>query len=129
MAASSLRLGAVAAALWGAAAVTPSPTHPPSPVPTIFQLCSEVTCDGLGWTNAASYGSTSVCGETNIRSATDCPEAMDWDALTCPDDAVDAFAAACADAAAPITDHRSTAEYRRHAVRVLTGRSLRRCLT
>lgn len=56
-------------------------------------------------------------------------EAMDWDALTCPDDAIDAFATACADAAAPITDHRSTAEYRRHAVRVLTGRSLRRCLT
>jgi CO/xanthine dehydrogenase FAD-binding subunit len=56
-------------------------------------------------------------------------DALDWDALTCPDDAVDRFAQRCADAAAPITDHRSSAEYRRHAVRVLAGRSLRRCLS
>lgn len=54
--------------------------------------------------------------------------AIDWDALTCPDDAVAAFADACAAAARPISDHRSTAEYRRHAVRVLAARSLRRCL-
>lgn len=55
--------------------------------------------------------------------------ALDWTALTCPDDAVDAFAAACAGAAVPITDHRSTAAYRRHAVGVLVGRTLRRCLS
>lgn len=55
-------------------------------------------------------------------------DAIDWDTLSCPDEAVDAFARACADAARPITDHRSTAEYRRHAVAVLAARSLRRCL-
>lgn len=54
--------------------------------------------------------------------------AIDWDALTCAPDAVDAFAAACAEAAAPITDHRSTAEYRRHTVGVLARRTLTRCL-
>ncbi|HEY8340300.1 MAG TPA: xanthine dehydrogenase family protein subunit M [Egibacteraceae bacterium] len=54
--------------------------------------------------------------------------AIDWDALTCDDGAVAAFADACAAAARPISDHRSTAEYRRHAVRVLAARSLRRCL-
>lgn len=55
-------------------------------------------------------------------------DAMDWGALTCPDDAIERFAAACGNAAVPIDDHRSTADYRRHAVRVLAGRSLRRCL-
>jgi CO/xanthine dehydrogenase FAD-binding subunit len=54
--------------------------------------------------------------------------ALDWDALTCAEADVGAFAAAVAVAAAPITDHRSTADYRRHAVGVLAGRALRRCL-
>ncbi|MEX1177065.1 MAG: xanthine dehydrogenase family protein subunit M [Nitriliruptor sp.] len=56
-------------------------------------------------------------------------DALDWDALTCDEDAMTRFAAACADASTPIDDHRSTAEYRRHAVGVLAARSLRRCLT
>ncbi len=55
-------------------------------------------------------------------------EAIDWDQLSCTDDAVDAFGRACAEAARPITDHRSTAEYRRHSVQVLAARTLRRCL-
>lgn len=54
--------------------------------------------------------------------------AVDWASLTVPDEAVDAFAAACAHAAAPIDDHRGTAAYRRHAVEVLARRTLRRCL-
>jgi CO/xanthine dehydrogenase FAD-binding subunit len=56
-------------------------------------------------------------------------EAIDWDRLTCPDEAVAAFADRCAEASRPIDDHRSTAAYRRHAVGVLAARSLRRCLT
>jgi CO/xanthine dehydrogenase FAD-binding subunit len=55
-------------------------------------------------------------------------DALDWDAMTIGDEGLNAFAAACADAASPIDDHRSTAAYRRHAVEVLATRSLRRCL-
>lgn len=55
-------------------------------------------------------------------------DAVDWDAMTVDDEGSRAFAAACAEAASPIDDHRSTAAYRRHAVEVLATRSLRRCL-
>jgi CO/xanthine dehydrogenase FAD-binding subunit len=55
-------------------------------------------------------------------------DAIDWSSLRCSDVAIDAFGRACAAAASPITDHRSTAEYRRHAIGVLAARSLRRCL-
>ena len=55
-------------------------------------------------------------------------DAIDWEALRCPDEAIGAFGRACAAAAEPIPDHRSTAAYRRHAVGILASRSLRRCL-
>ncbi|MCC5948919.1 MAG: FAD binding domain-containing protein [Nitriliruptoraceae bacterium] len=55
-------------------------------------------------------------------------EAIDWDALRADGTAIAAFGQACAAAASPIDDHRSTAEYRRHAVGVLASRSLTRCL-
>lgn len=54
--------------------------------------------------------------------------ALDWAALTCDDEVVERFAAAVADVTQPIDDHRSTADYRRHAVGVLAARTLRRCL-
>jgi CO/xanthine dehydrogenase FAD-binding subunit len=54
--------------------------------------------------------------------------AIDWDRLACDGDAIDGFAAAVAAASSPIDDHRSTAAYRRHAVGVLAGRTLTRCL-
>jgi CO/xanthine dehydrogenase FAD-binding subunit len=45
-----------------------------------------------------------------------------------PLDQAAGFAQAVAAATAPIDDVRGTAAYRRHALRVLTGRALERCL-
>lgn len=51
---------------------------------------------------------------------------VDWEELTVPEAAVARFADLAAEAASPISDHRATAVYRRHAVSVLAGRALRR---
>jgi CO/xanthine dehydrogenase FAD-binding subunit len=48
--------------------------------------------------------------------------------VTAPLDAGDEFPDRVAEAASPIDDVRGTADYRRHALRVLTARSLERCL-
>lgn len=57
---------------------------------------------------------------------------IDWAAMRIAgrpeeiEDVIGEFARRCGAAATPIDDHRSTAEYRRHAVGVLSGRLLRR---
>jgi CO/xanthine dehydrogenase FAD-binding subunit len=48
--------------------------------------------------------------------------------VTAPLDEREAFPELVAQAASPIDDGRGTADYRRHALRVLTGRALDRCL-
>ncbi len=47
--------------------------------------------------------------------------------VTAPIDEADSFPALVAESASPIDDVRGTAAYRRHALRVLTGRALERC--
>ncbi len=77
-------------------------------------------------TVAVALGSV---GPTTLR----CPEAevylaasLDWSTLEAPPEVLDSFGAAVSAASRPITDHRSTADYRRHAVGVLAKRLARR---
>jgi CO/xanthine dehydrogenase FAD-binding subunit len=48
--------------------------------------------------------------------------------VTAPIDETESFPELVAESASPIDDVRGTAAYRRHALRVLTGRALQRCL-
>ena len=55
-------------------------------------------------------------------------EAIDWAALRASEAGLARFGELAAQAASPITDHRSTAAYRRRAVEVIVRRGLERCL-
>jgi CO/xanthine dehydrogenase FAD-binding subunit len=88
-----------------------------------------VVIDRARRTTAVALGSV---GPTILR----CPEAeahladsLDWSTLDVAPAALDRFARLVAESSRPITDHRSSAEYRRHAVGVLARRLVRRAST
>lgn len=85
-----------------------------------------VVLDRTERTAAIALGSV---GPTILR----CPQAeaalaaaIDWDTLAVPAHALDHVGELVSSESRPITDHRSTAEYRRHAVGVLARRLVRR---
>jgi CO/xanthine dehydrogenase FAD-binding subunit len=74
---------------------------------------------GLG-----SVGPTPLRAPTAERFAA---ENIDWETVTIPDPRTyETFSTLVADASRPIDDHRSTAEYRRHAVKTMAQRALMR---
>jgi CO/xanthine dehydrogenase FAD-binding subunit len=87
---------------------------------------ASVVLDRPGRRSAIAIGSV---GPTILR----CPEAeahlaahIDWDTLVVAPDDLDHVGELVSAVSRPITDHRSTAEYRRHAVGVLARRLVRR---
>ena len=87
---------------------------------------ASLVLDRAGRTVRVALGSV---GPTVLR----CPEAeeqlasaIDWTSLSSGEDAARRFGELVSEASSPITDHRSTADYRRHAVGVLARRLLRR---
>ncbi len=87
---------------------------------------ASLVLDQTGRTVRIALGSV---GPTVLRcpaAETHFADALDWDSLSASADAVRRFGELVGEASTPITDHRSTAEYRRHAVAVLSGRLARR---
>jgi CO/xanthine dehydrogenase FAD-binding subunit len=80
--------------------------------------------DADGRTVRCALGSVGPVPLRARQAETWLAERVDWDRMTLTDPAAPShFAALVAEAARPIDDHRSTAEYRRHAVRVLAARA------
>jgi CO/xanthine dehydrogenase FAD-binding subunit len=79
---------------------------------------------GLGSVGPVALGAPDACAWLATR--------LQWtgDAVTLDDrGTIDEFADMVAETASPIDDHRSTAAYRRHAVRVLAARAVRRVVS
>jgi CO/xanthine dehydrogenase FAD-binding subunit len=90
------------------------------------------TCLAVDHDNRSVAVALGSVGPTILR----CPDAeahladaIDWTTDSVSAAAVDRFGSLVSEASTPITDHRSSAEYRRHAVGVLAKRLARRAVT
>lgn len=76
----------------------------------------------------AALGSVGPVPVRPRRAEDELSEEIDWERLAASEAAIARFGELAAEECAPITDHRSTAAYRRRAVAVIASRGLERCL-
>ncbi len=90
--------------------------------------CAAVVLDTEGRTVRCGLGAVAPTPIRAAEAESFITDAIDWDGLRASPAAVARFGELAAAAASPITDHRSTAEYRRHALKVIATRALQRSL-
>jgi CO/xanthine dehydrogenase FAD-binding subunit len=90
--------------------------------------CAAVVLDLEGRTVRCGLGAVAPTPIRAPAAESFIADAIDWDGLRASPAAVARFGELAAAAASPITDHRSTATYRRHALKVITTRALQRSL-
>jgi CO/xanthine dehydrogenase FAD-binding subunit len=90
--------------------------------------CAALVVDLDGHTVRCGLGSVAPTPVRAAEAEAFIAGEIDWDGPRAPAAAVARFGELAATAASPITDHRSTADYRRRAVRVITTRALTRSL-
>jgi CO/xanthine dehydrogenase FAD-binding subunit len=90
--------------------------------------CAALVVDLDGHTVRCGLGSVAPTPVRAAEAEAFIAGQIDWDGPHAPAAAVAHFGELAAAAARPITDHRSTADYRRRAVQVITTRALKRSL-
>jgi CO/xanthine dehydrogenase FAD-binding subunit len=89
-------------------------------------VCCALIMDRVGRTVRLGLGSVSPRPLRATDAEAFAAEAMDWEALSAPPDAIARFGELAQQAATPISDQRGTADYRAHAVGVIAARALER---
>jgi CO/xanthine dehydrogenase FAD-binding subunit len=89
-------------------------------------VCCALVVDRVGRTLRLGLGSVSPRPLRAVDAERFAAEAIDWDTMSIPTDAVVHFGDLARAAATPISDQRGTADYRSHAVGVIAARALER---
>jgi CO/xanthine dehydrogenase FAD-binding subunit len=91
-------------------------------------VCAALVMDRVGHTVRLSLGSVSPRPLRVTEAERFAADAIDWETLSAPPEVTARFGELARQAASPISDQRGTADYRSHAVGVISKRALERCL-